>query len=86
LRAADVIAILYGIFFTLFAFFFFPFYALVPLHDKDGNPIDSTPFLIMILLYPVFGVIAGWLGTFVGAHTYNLVARRTGGIQVEVAE
>lgn len=42
LTAADVIAIPYGIFFTLFALLFLPFYSLVPVHDKDENPVDST--------------------------------------------
>jgi hypothetical protein len=39
----------------------------------------------MVLLYPVFGAVTGWIGVATMASLYNFIARRIGGIQVEVS-
>lgn len=85
IKAANVISLLYAILFGAMALLFLPFFAFLPLQDQQGNSVSAAPILTMILLYPVLGAVTGWIGVATMASLYNFIARRIGGIQVEVS-
>lgn len=39
---------------------------------------------VIVLAYPIAGLFFGWLGGFLGAAVYNMVAGWIGGIYVEL--
>lgn len=42
--------------------------------------------LFVVILYPLFGLIFGFIGGFLWAWIYNLVADRIGGVELEFDE
>ncbi|MDH5612900.1 MAG: hypothetical protein OEY66_10645 [Gammaproteobacteria bacterium] len=61
-------------------------FSFMPSTDPNGNPINTTPFLIMMIAMPIFYFIFGYLFTGLAAWLYNKVAKFTGGIKYETAE
>ena len=57
--------------------------AFVPATDAQGNPVDSTPFIGMLIFMPIIYFIFGYLFTGFAAWLYNKVAAFTGGITYE---
>ena len=50
----------------------------------DSGALGAGVGLFALVLYPVFGAIAGFIGGFITAFVYNLVADRIGGVEIEL--
>jgi hypothetical protein len=76
-QSAKVLGVLY----LLMGLLFVPFFLLMGAMAPEGTGGFGTMFAIgMPLLYAVFGVIGGVIGTVL----YNLVAGWVGGIEMEL--
>jgi hypothetical protein len=58
-------------------------FVFMPATDAQGNPVDSTPLLGMIIIMPVIYFIFSYLFTAFAAWLYNKIAAFTGGITYE---
>ncbi len=54
--------------------------------ELGGTGFGSSLGLFMIILYPLLGLVAGFIGGFIMAWVYNLVAGRIGGVELEFEE
>jgi len=79
LRAANVGALVYCVMTTVFAVLFAPIVLLLSIFGPDQNIAWG---LMMLILYPVIGLIMGWISGLVTAAAYNVVIRLTGGLQL----
>ena len=79
LRAANVCALVYCVMTTVFAILFAPIVLLLSVFGPDQNVVWG---LMMLILYPVIGLIMGWISGLVTAAAYNVVIRLTGGLQL----
>lgn len=50
---------------------------------SDGGGMFAGLGLFLIVLYPIFGAIAGFIGGLITGFVYNFVADRVGGVEVE---
>ncbi|HTK81681.1 MAG TPA: hypothetical protein VL633_05270 [Bacteroidota bacterium] len=86
MRLANVMALIYGCMMTVFAVIFLPFFLLImrlsPKAGADGGA-SSLVMVFMLCLYPVMGLIIGWLSGLLGATVFNFIVRWTGGVLVE---
>ncbi|MBT8114022.1 MAG: DUF3566 domain-containing protein [Arenicella sp.] len=57
-----------------------------PMTDANGNPVDASWPLGLMLAMPFLYLIIGYIMTIIGAWIYNFVARFTGGIQFQLSE
>jgi hypothetical protein len=73
-RAANVVGAIHFVLFAAIALVMVPFTWILP------PPPHVDPMRWMLLAYPVFGGLSGWLVAFAGAATYNAVAPRVGGL------
>lgn len=55
-----------------------------PAVDANGNEIQMGLPIAMLLFMPILYFIFGYLSTALMAWLYNVVAKKTGGIQVEL--
>jgi len=87
LRAANVIALLYALSMAVMALILLPLASWMPMGPPSPNQPDPEAvramFRRMVLFYPVFGAVFGWIGGLVGAFFYNLVVRGVGGLELE---
>jgi len=51
--------------------------------DAQQQEFGLATYRWLLLLYPVFGLIFGWLGGLIGSYLYNFIAARVGGLQLE---
>jgi len=86
LRTANVMAILYGLMMGAFALIALPFFTLAAFVSPSGEFGDPGPvFLVILLLYPVLGVVMGWVGGLLTSAIYNfIIIRLTGGLLFEL--
>ena len=84
-RMAQVLAIVYAVLFTLLTLFTVPMFLFMPAEEFGGNPPPKA-MLFLLLLYPLLGAGMGWLTGYVVSRVYNFVARRFGGVLIEVKE
>lgn len=84
LRAANVLALVYGIMMAVFAILIFPFVMLASLFSRSAG-LGAGFAGAFVILYPILGLVMGWLTGLLGAAIYNLVAGWTGGMRVEFA-
>lgn len=54
--------------------------------EYGGSEFGAGLGLFMLIVYPIMGLIFGFIGGFVMAWVYNLVAGRIGGIELEFEE
>lgn len=75
--------------------FLIPFFFMISIVNNVNSPGQNIPIVapfLMIVLMPVFYFIFGYIMGVIGAFTYNLIAKLTGGIemtlggQIEVLE
>lgn len=71
-----ILGVLYG----FFSLIFIPFIILGFAVTEPETRSEIVPVLVMLLLYPIMGFIGG----IIGAAIYNLAAKITGGIELEV--
>jgi hypothetical protein len=89
LRAANIMAVVYGILTGLMALIFVPFFLLVTILQRSG-PTGSGAFpgpvfgVFMLIFYPVMGAVMGWTMGLAGAAIYNFIIRWTGGLLVDL--
>lgn len=60
-------------------------FSFMPSVDNDGNPVN-TQFPTMMMFMPVFYLIFGYIWTAFSAWIYNIVAKYTGGIKLDLDE
>ena len=81
-QTAKVIAVLYGISFLLMAIV--ELLVFVVMGHRAGQPGRNPPFVLMIIVLPVFGTIFSFIAVAIGCWLYNLVAPHIGGITFEL--
>ena len=83
LRAAIVLAALYGILSLIFV----PFFLIgALLGGKSGGAIPAVFGFGFAIMMPVIYAVLGFLGGLIAAALYNLIARWTGGFEFEVRD
>jgi hypothetical protein len=82
LRAANVVALVEGLLLAAFALIFLPFFLLAML-IAPSEGLGAVWILLMLVLYPVMGVVFGWISGLLGAAIYNFVIRLSGGFLLE---
>ena len=86
LRAANVSALVYGLLLFVFMLIFSPVVFVVSLFSPTENFAFGAVFAVMmLLLYPIIGLVMGWISGLLSAAIYNLVIRWTGGLLVELS-
>ena len=85
LRAANIGALVYGLLMTAFALLFFPFFVLVAIFAPEDESLPAGMLFPVLLLfvYPILGVVMGWISGALTSAIYNLVIRWTGGLIVD---
>jgi hypothetical protein len=60
-----------------------PLFLLAPFPDGvEGQPSKSS-FLLLLIVYPLFGALWAWICGQVIASVYNVVAKKKGGVTFE---
>ena len=82
LRAANVSALVYGLMTAAFAVLFLPILLLMfMLAPPTGSGGGASYFpVLLVVFYPLLGLIFGWIGGLLSALFYNLIVRWTGGL------
>jgi hypothetical protein len=71
--------------FGFLTIFMIPMILLTPSGPQpDGAPPKGF-FIFAVVFYPIFGAVMGWVTGQLGSRTYNWVARKYGGLLVEVS-
>ena len=85
LRAANVGALVYGLVLGAFALIALPFILLAAIFAPSGEiGIGGVGFaMILILVYPVMGLVMGWISGLLTSAIYNFIVRWTGGLLLE---
>lgn len=87
-RAANVVSILYALMMLVFAVMTFAGLHWMPgpgSLSPEQHELARANMRGMLVLYPLLGLVLGWIGAYLGAHLYNAVAARLGGIELELA-
>jgi hypothetical protein len=83
LKAGIIFGILYGI----LALILVPFFLVAALlGGKTGNPLPAVFGAGFAIMLPVIYAVMGFIGGIIVAALYNLVAKWTGGFEVEVRD
>ena len=75
LRAANVLALVYGLMSGAFAILFAPFFLLAAFlapSDELGALGALFP-IVFLFLYPVVGLVMGWVSGLLGSAIYNFI-------------
>jgi len=82
LRAANITALVQGLLMCVFALLFFPFFILMAIFmpEGEGGVFGIAFGLVMLIVYPVMGVVMGWITGLLGSAIYNLIIRLSGGL------
>ena len=85
LRAANIGAIVYGVLMAVIALIFSPFLLLGLFFSatSDAGFAGSIMGIFFLVLYPVMGVVVGWISGLITSAIYNFVFRWTGGLLME---
>ena len=89
IRAANTLAVLYGVMMTAMALLMYPVFNMAPMPTPEDGQAEAADafnqiFRWMIISYPVLGLVMGWITGLLGAATYNLTQRLTGGLVIEI--
>jgi len=68
----------------VFSLFALPMFLFLPFPEGHPSQPPRAFFLIFLFLYPLFGVLWGWLGGQISARLYNFAAKRLGGVSIEL--
>jgi hypothetical protein len=84
LRTANILALVQALVMAVFMILAVPF-VLLALALGAGNMGGGEAFLMTLLLlaYPVLGLIFGWIGGFAVAVIFNFITKLTGGLLIE---
>ena len=85
MRAANVGALVYGLVLGAFALIALPFVLLAAIFAPSGEfGVGEVGFaVILILVYPVMGLVMGWISGLLTSAIYNFIVRWTGGLLLE---
>jgi len=86
LRAANISALVYGVFMGVFSLIAAPFFLLAALvaPSDDFGAAGMGLGVVVVLIYPVLGVVMGWITGLLGSAIYNLIVRLTGGLLLDL--
>jgi hypothetical protein len=84
-RLARVSAIVLGGITLLISLLVLPMFLLAPFPENSPNEPPKLLILLVLIMYPLFGALWGWIAGQISARIYNAVARRFGGIQLVLA-
>ncbi len=89
LRAANVMALVYGILMTAMMLILVPIMLIVVgiaaiAQGQAGAGLgEAMGVLVVFLLYPILGLVFGWISGLIASWAYNLIAGWIGGIRYE---
>ncbi len=93
LQAANVMALVYGLVMLAVVLIMLPFLLIFLLIGATAGGEDPAAFLggaigfaVVLVAYPVMGLVFGWIGGLLGAWIYNLIAGWIGGIRYTVRD
>jgi hypothetical protein len=86
MRAANIGAMVYGLLLSAFALIAAPFFLLVGALAPSGGagPQPAVFAAVLLVMYPIMGVVMGWLSGLLTSAIYNFVIRWSGGLLLEV--
>ncbi len=82
-RAATLLSAIYGGMFLALALVGLPILLIAPTPQGVAQPFPKYLGIFMVLIYPLFGALFGWLAGHLIALIYNLAARKFGGLVFE---
>jgi hypothetical protein len=86
-RAANILALVYGILLAVFAVIFAPLLLLATMFaPAETNVAEFGVIVAVLCAYPFIGLVMGWISGLVTAAGFNLVVRVTGGLVVHTPE
>jgi hypothetical protein len=71
--------------FGFLSVFMVPMIFLTPSGPQPEAAPPKSFFVFMVVFYPILGAVMGWVTGQLGSRTYNWVARKYGGLLVEVS-
>ncbi len=84
IRFANVVALVYGFLGLVVVVLMVPFLLLSAALPGFNGMLSAGVTFVLALLYPIFGLVVGWVTGLVAAAIYNLVVRWVGGITIEL--
>lgn len=88
IRTANIVAVIYAAVMALFALIALPLIGIaIAIGATQGEgeaAISGAIMFFVIVLYPILGLIFGWLTGLVTALVYNLVAGWIGGLILDL--
>ena len=84
-KLSRIMALVLGGLFLIFSLIALPMFLLAPFPENSPGQPPKAFLLVMVVLYPLFGALWGWIGGQVSSRLYNAAAKRLGGVQVELA-
>ena len=85
LRAANIGALVYGLFLAVFTAILLPIFLIVtPFAPTEPGAPPMFLFSFLLLFYPIFGLVFGWLSGLLMSVIYNFVVRWSGGLLFEM--
>ena len=83
LRAANIGALVYGLLMAAIAILFSPLILISTFLAPPGESSAAGGVaIVMLVLYPVMGLVMGWISGLLASAFYNFVTRWTGGLLV----
>lgn len=85
-RTANILGLVQAAIMLAFVLLLAPFLliALMIGVSQDAEAlVGIIPMFVLIVVYPIVGLIFGWIGGFLAAAVYNFVIRFTGGLILE---
>ena len=84
-RLARIMAAIVGGILLLVSLLMLPIFLFAPFPENVPNQPPKALFFVLILLYPLFGALWGWISGQVTARIYNFVSARLGGMLLDLA-
>jgi hypothetical protein len=82
-KLARFMALVVGGLMFVFTLISLPMFLLLPFPDDPSQPSKAV-FLVLLILYPLFGALWGWIAGQISARLYNFAAKRVGGVSIEL--
>ena len=87
MRAANILALVYGILLAVFAVIFAPLLLLATMFaPAETNAAEFGVIIGVLCAYPFIGLVMGWISGLVMAAAFNAVVRLTSGLVVHTNE
>jgi hypothetical protein len=85
LRAANIIALVYGLFLGVIVLIGLPFILLIAVFapSQEFGVAGTAVTLMFVVLYPIMGIVMGWLSGLITAAIYNVIIKWSGGLLLD---